>query len=419
MSSDTGIIIVGAGECGARAALSLRENGYRQAITLIGDEVHLPYERPPLSKQVLLDEATPQASAVLNDIRLDERAIRHVSGASASDIDIVGKQLVLSDGRTLPYDKLLLATGAAPRRLSNAPASGRMFYLRTFDDALTLRSWLRADMHVAVLGGGFIGLEVAASARSRGAKVTVIESQERILKRGVPEPIAKTMTALHRRNGVVVKCGVTVLGIEADEQRVAIFLSEGDMISADVLVVGIGAQPRTELAAQAGIAVDNGIAVNERLETSVTDIYAAGDCCSFPHPLYGGRRLRLEAWRNAQDQGILAAANLTGAARSYQAVPYFWSDQYDHTLQIAGLADEGQIVVRRDLGDGALILFHLDGERRMVAASGVGPGNKIAKDIKLSEMLIAKRVIPPIEALAASVNLKSLLPKAAQEIAVL
>lgn len=413
MSDGMGIVIVGAGECGARAALSLRENGYPHAITLIGDEVHLPYERPPLSKQVLLDEAEPRASAVLNETVLAEQAIQHVGGASVDAIDASGKQLLLSDGRELRYEKLLLTTGATPRRLPNAPASDRILYLRTIDEALALRLWMQAGMKVAVLGGGFIGLEVAASARSRGADVTILESQERLLKRGVPEPIAETITALHRRNGVVVKCGVAVLAIEADEQHVGISLSDGDMISADVLVVGIGAQPRTELAVQAGITVDNGIAVNERLETSVADIYAAGDCCSFPHPLYGGRRLRLEAWRNAQDQGVLAAANLMGATHSYHAVPYFWSDQFDHTLQIAGLVDEGRMIVRRDLDNGAFILFHLDHEQRLVAASGVGAGNKVAKDIKLSEMLISKRVIVPIEALAGEVSLKSLLPRAA------
>ncbi|ENN85675.1 putative ferredoxin reductase MocF [Rhizobium freirei PRF 81] len=413
MSGETGIIIVGAGECGARAALSLRENGYRHSITLIGDEAHLPYERPPLSKQVLLDEAEPKASAVLDDAVLGAQAIGHIGGVSADAIDTSGKRLILSDGRTLPYGKLLLTTGATPRRLPNAPASGRILYLRTIDDALALRSFIHAGMHVGVLGGGFIGLEVAASAHSRGARVTIIESQERILKRGVPEPVAETIAALHQRNGVALKCGATVLAIEADEQRVGISLSDGDVILADVLVVGIGAQPRTELAAQAGIAIDNGISVNECMETSVADIYAAGDCCSFPHSLYGGRRLRLEAWRNAQDQGILAAANLMGAARSYEAIPYFWSDQFDHTLQIAGLVDEGRTTVRRDLGDDAFILFHLDADQRLVAASGVGPGNKVAKHIKLSEMLIAKRVIPPIEALAADANLKSLLPRAA------
>lgn len=413
MTDDTGIIIVGAGECGARAALSLRENGYPHPVTIIGEEVHLPYERPPLSKKILLDEGDPQALAVLGHHMLREHNIRHIGGATAIAIDTSAKQLILSDGRTLPYSKLLLSTGATPRRLPNAPASSRIVYLRTIDDALALRPWIRADMHVAVLGGGFIGLEVAASARSRGAKATIIEAQERILTRGVAGPIAEAMASLHRRNGVAIKCGASVLDIEADRQHVAISLSDGDMITADVLVVGIGAQPRTELAAQAGIAVDNGIAVNERLETTVANIYAAGDCCSFPHPLYGGRRLRLEAWRNAQDQGILAAANLLGANRSHDAVPYFWSDQFDHTLQIAGLADEGSSVVRRDLGEGAFILFHLDGEQRLVAASGVGPGNRVAKDIKLSEMLIARRLVLPAEALAGGTNLKSLLPRAA------
>lgn len=413
MSNDAGIIIVGAGECGARAALSLRENGYPYAITLIGDEAHLPYERPPLSKQMLLAEATPQAPTVLNDIMLGERAIRHMGSASASAIDATGKQVILSDGRALAYDRLLLTTGAAPRRLPNVRANARILYLRTINDALALRPWISADMHVAVLGGGFIGLEVAASARNRGARVTVIESQERILKRGVPEQIAETISSLHRRNGVVVKCGLTVSEIDADDRRVSVRLADGTEVTADVLVVGIGAQPRTELAAQAGIAVDNGISVNERLETSVADIYAAGDCCSFPHPLYGGRRLRLEAWRNAQDQGILAAANLAGAARGYDAVPYFWSDQFDHTLQIAGLVDEGRTVVRRDLGDGAFILFHLDDGQRLVAASGVGYGNRVARDMKLSEMLIARQVVPPLDALAADANLKSLLPRAA------
>lgn len=413
MSHNAGIIIVGAGECGARAALSLRENGYPHPITLIGDEIHLPYERPPLSKQVLLAEAAMQAPVVLGDVMLSERAIRHIGDVSANAIDANSKQVIMTDRRILPYDKLLLTTGATPRRLPNVPDSARILYLRTIDDALALRPWMTAGMHVAVLGGGFIGLEVAAAARSRGAKVTVIESQERILKRGVPEPVAEAIASLHRRNGVELKCGVTIREIATDHKHVGIRLADGTEVTADVLVVGIGAQPRTELAVQAGIAVDNGIAVNERLETSVTDIYAAGDCCSFPHPLYGGRRLRLEAWRNAQDQGILAAANLAGAARNYEAVPYFWSDQFDHTLQIAGLVDEGRTVVRRDLGDGAFMLFHLDDEQRLVAASGIGPGNRVAKDMKLSEMLIARRNSPPIEALAADVNLKSLLPRAA------
>lgn len=411
--SEAGIVIVGAGGCGARAALTLRENGYTGPVTLVGDEIHLPYERPPLSKQVLLTETAEPLPAVLSETILGERAIRHLAGIMVAGIDPTAKQVALTDGRALPYDKLLLATGAMPRRLPHVPASPRILYLRTIDDAFALRPWIGAGMHVAVLGGGFIGLEVAASARSRGARVTIVEAQERILKRGVPDAVAETVLSLHRGNGVQVTCGVSVAGIEADEHSVGIRLEDGTQVTADSLVVGIGAQPRIDLVEQAGLALDNGIAVNERLETSVKDIYAAGDCCSFPHPLYGGRRLRLEAWRNAQDQAIIAASNMMGAARGYESIPYFWSDQFDHTLQIVGLVDEGRSVVRRDLGDGAFILFHLDDRGRLVAASGIGAGNRIAKDMKLSEMLIAKRAAPSSEALAAGANLKTLLPRAA------
>ncbi|MFS8113075.1 FAD-dependent oxidoreductase [Rhizobium jaguaris] len=412
MSDRAGIIIVGAGECGARAALTLREKGYEEPITLIGEEFHLPYERPPLSKQALLADSVPQPRAVLSEAAMEERAIRHIAGTTASAIDKTTKHVLLADARRLPYDKLLLTTGAVPRRLPNAPAGPRVRYLRTINDALALRPWIAAGMHVAVLGGGFIGLEVAASARSRGAEVTVVESQERILRRGVPDAVAEVIHSLHRRNGVSVRCGVTVSAINVDDQSVSIDFQDGERVEADVLVVGIGAQPRTELAEQADIAIDNGIAVNEYLETSVKDIYAAGDCCSFPHSLYNGRRLRLEAWRNAQDQGIVAALNMIGLTSSYDSVPYFWSDQFDYTLQIAGLVGEARMTVRRDMGDDAFILFHLDDERRLVAASGIGPGNKIAKDMRLGEMLIAQRIAPPIEALAAGGNLKSLLSRA-------
>jgi len=226
----------------------------------------------------------------------------------------------------------------------------------------------------------------------------------------VPEAIAEKVQALHEANGISILRGSAIERLTGSADGISLTLADGTVVNADMLVVGIGAQPRVELAAQAELAIENGIAVDQTLQTSDPAIFAAGDCCSFP---YDGRRIRLEAWRNAQDQGILAAANLMGAARSYQAVPYFWSDQFDHTLQIAGLVDEGRMVVRRDLGDGAFILFHLDDQQRLVAASGVGPGNKIARDIKLSEILIARRVTPPMEALAGNANLKSMLPRAA------
>lgn len=405
------MLIVGAGECGARAALTLRERGYDGPVTLVGEEPHLPYERPPLSKHAMVAETEPLPKLVGEHEHYAGRRIACVTSASAVAIDRAARRVTLSDGRSLPYDKLLLATGAVPRKLTLPGAdSARCAYLRTHDDALRIRSALKAGSHIAILGGGFIGLEIAASARKRGADVTVIEALPRILTRGVPETIAQVVDARHRREGVILACGKAVLALRETPSGIEIGLADGSTIAASLLVIGIGAVPVTDLAQRAGLALENGIAVDAQLRTSDPDIYAAGDCCSFPLAVYGGRRVRLESWRNAQDQGQLAARNMLGAGESASAVPWFWSDQYDLTLQIAGLPDEGTQTVRRDLSEDAFILFHLAGDGRLVAASGIAHGNAVAKDIRLAEMLIAKGAKPDPAALARpEVKLKSLL----------
>jgi 3-phenylpropionate/trans-cinnamate dioxygenase ferredoxin reductase subunit len=406
-----GMLIVGAGECGARAALTLRERSYDGPVTLVGEEPHLPYERPPLSKDAMVSEAEPAPKFVGGPEHYAGRGIACVTSARAAAIDRMARRVTLSDGRSLPYDKLLLATGAAPRKLPLPGAdSARCAYLRNHDDALRIRAALKPGSHVAILGGGFIGLEIAASARKRGAGVTVIEALPRILTRGVPEAIAAIVDARHRREGVTLACGKAVLALRETASGIEIALADGSTVAADLLVIGIGAVPVTDLAQKAGLAIENGIAVDVQLRTSDPDIYAAGDCCSFPLAVYGGRRVRLESWRNAQDQGQLAARNMLGAAESASAVPWFWSDQYDLTLQIAGLPDEGTQTVRRDLSADAFILFHLAGDGRLVAASGIAQGNAVAKDIRLAEMLIAKGAKPDPTALAQpDVKLKSLL----------
>jgi 3-phenylpropionate/trans-cinnamate dioxygenase ferredoxin reductase subunit len=269
---------------------------------------------------------------------------------------------------------------------------------------------LQPGRTLAVIGGGFIGLELAASARRRGCAVTVIEGLPRILSRAVPEELAEVIAARHRAEGVDLRCGSGVEAIVETADRIEIRLTQGEVVTADHLIVGIGAVPVTSLAASAGLAIDNGIAVNDRLQTPDPDIFAAGDCCSFPLPIYGGRRVRLEAWRNAQDQGNLAARNMLGADAAISAVPWFWTDQYDLVLQLAGLADAGSATVRRALGDGAFVLFHLDAEGHLVAAAGIGRGNVVARDIRLAEMMIGKRAKPDPKALAdPQFKLKSLL----------
>ena len=404
-----GMVIVGAGECGGRAALALRELGFDRPVTLVGDEPHLPYERPPLSKEAMTGEA-PAIKAIASDELLAERSIRHIHSVQVVAIDRATHEVRLSDGSSLPYEKLLLATGSTPRRLPMPGLGARCVYLRTFNDALAIRAHLRAGNRVAIIGGGFIGLELAAAARKLGADVTVIEAQPRILMRGVPAEIAAIIHQAHEAEGVRVLTGQGIATIADDGAEVRITLADAREVVADLAVIGIGAVPVTALAAEAGLTIDNGIAVDAGLRTSDPDIFAAGDCCSFPLAVYGGRRVRLEAWRNAQEQGALAARNMLGAGEAHIAVPWFWSDQYGLTLQIAGLSDEGRSVVRRDLGDGAFILFHLAEDGRLVAASGIGPGNAVARDIRLAEMLIAKRATPDREALGSQAfKLKSLL----------
>ncbi|RWH77257.1 MAG: ferredoxin reductase [Mesorhizobium sp.] len=404
-----GMVIIGAGECGGRAALALRELFYDGPVTLVGDEPHLPYERPPLSKEAMATDA-PAIKAIASDEVLAGRSIRHIHSVQAVAIDRAAHLMHLSDGSVLPYDKLLLATGSTPRRLPLPGLGARCVYLRTFNDALAIRAHLSAGNRIAIVGGGFIGLELAAAARRLGATATVIEAQPRILMRGVPAEIARTIHEAHEAEGVKILCGDGIAAIVDDGAQVRIALAGGQEIVADLAVIGIGAVPVTGLAAEAGLTIDNGIAVDAALRTSDPDIFAAGDCCSFPLAVYGGRRVRLEAWRNAQEQGALAARNMLGAGEAHAAVPWFWSDQYGLTLQISGLADEGSKVVRRDLDDGAFILFHLAQDGRLVAASGIGPGNAVARDIRLAEMLIARRAKPAPEALGSqTIKLKSLL----------
>ncbi|MGO7268885.1 NAD(P)/FAD-dependent oxidoreductase [Rhizobium ruizarguesonis] len=402
-------VILGAGECGARAAFALREKGFAGEITLVGAEPLPPYERPPLSKAGSTDASDPKFIAAAE--KYIENGIRLLTGLEARDIDPASRIVTLSDGTVLSYDKLLLATGAAARSLPGAPVGSRHIRsLRTHHDAAALREAMKPGRHIAIIGGGFIGLELAATARLLGAEVTVIEGLERVLKRGVPEEIAHLITERHRAEGVDIRCGVSIEALTAENGKALIRLSTGEVIEADLVLVGIGARPNVEIAERAGLAIDNGIAVDTYLRTSAADVFAAGDCCSFPLPIYGGRRVRLESWRNAQEQGTLAAANMLGFNEAVSSVPWFWSDQYDMTLQISGLAEGAAMHQRRDLGAGAFILFHLDADGRLIAASGIGPGNAVARDIRLAEMLISARAHPNPAALAASdIKLKSLL----------
>ncbi|TGB14755.1 ferredoxin reductase [Streptomyces sp. MZ04] len=406
-----GLVVVGGGECGARAAFALREAGWKGPVTLVGAEDMLPYERPPLSKSALTAAHLPAPVTIRDSDALKDADITFVGGAPAVDIDRDVHKVELADGQRIRYERLLLATGARARRLPlGGAAVADVHYLRSHVDALALRKRLRPGARIGVIGAGFLGLEVAASAASRGCAVTVVEAAPQPMSRAVPAPLAATVAARHAHAGVDIRCGVAVVALRARGDDVEIRLTTGDPLVCDTVMAGVGAVPDTALAEKAGLAVENGVRVDARLTTSDPDIFAAGDCCSFPHPLYDNRRVRLESWRNAQDQGVAVARAMLGADEPFTAVPWFWSDQYDLTLQIAGLPDAAVTETVRRRPDGVEVRYGIGADGRLLAASAVGPGNAVSKDIRLAETLISRRATPAPEALADPVvSLKALL----------
>lgn len=397
------IVVVGAGECGTRAAMALRERGFDGSITLIGREDVHAYERPPLSKASL---AADDAALVhpWTPEQLAEAGVSLRLGTDVTAIDREKRTVETGDG-PVPYDRLLLATGAHPRRLDLEP----VHYLRTHEDAAALRALVRPDGRMLVIGAGFIGLEIAAAARDRGMEVVVVEAADRVLSRMVPAVIAERVVALHADHGVRIRTATTVTDVRDEGGGLRAVLSDGEELVVDAAVAGVGAAPSTELASAAGLLIEDGVVVDEQLRTSDPRIWAAGDCATFPDPR-SGRRVRVESWRNAHDQAVTVAAAMTGGEDPHAAVPWFWSDQYDQMLQTAGLPGTGVREVLREREDGSLMHFELDSEGRLLSATSLGRGPIVAKDIRVVEQLIAAGATPDPEALAdPDVRLRSLL----------
>lgn len=388
------MVIIGAGHCGGRVALALRGMGWNGAITLIGEETILPYERPPLSKSVLAgqmemtgiqlaDEAAYRAADI--GLRLD---------ATVHAIDRVAKTVFLESGESIEYSCLLLATGGSARQLSIPGAMHpQVLSLRTHADAMQIKSHLKAGNRVILIGGGFIGLEVASTARDAGCTVDVIEGAPRLLSRAVPESIAARVLALHGKRGTQISLGSQPVEIRHQaDGSLALVLADGSSKAADLIVAGVGMLPRTELAKQSGLTVEQGIVVDGQLRTSDAAIFAAGDVCQFPSAL-SGALIRQETWHNAETQASVVAANMLGAETSYVELPWFWSDQYDHTLQVCGEPGHGVSSVTRLLeGDGILIFF-LDTDGRLVGGSGFGQASAVTKDLKIMRKLVEKRAL--------------------------
>jgi 3-phenylpropionate/trans-cinnamate dioxygenase ferredoxin reductase subunit len=331
-------LIVGAGQAGGRAAETLRAQGYTGHVVLVGDESWRPYERPPLSKDVLLsaDDANCYQGWLHNADFYEMPNLERVHDA-VERLDTENRIAHLKSGRTIPYAKCLLTTGGRCRPMASLPASPKVVSLRTLDDAMRLRQLLAGAESVAVIGGGFLGLEFAASAVARGVRATVYESAPRLLARALPEAFSERLLAKHRAMGVEILLGAGQTRVTQSGQQVEIDGAGGRRVY-DFCVVAVGQLPNEELASASGIEVRNGIVVDEYCRTSAPGVYAAGDCANFPLGLER-RATRLESWQNAQDQASVAARNMLGEALPYQPLPWFWTDQHDWNIQMLGLYD--------------------------------------------------------------------------------
>ena len=365
MPAEPAYVIVGASMAGAKAAETLREEGFGGSIVLLGEEQERPYERPPLSKGYLLGKDEKSSIYVHEQAWYAEHDVDLRLGVTATGLDIGSRQVTLAGGGTVGYDRLLLATGAAPRRLSvpGADLEG-VVYLRRVGDSEHLSAALRGGGRVVIVGAGWIGLEVAAAAREFGCEVTVVEPEAGALNRHVGPELGKMFTDLHREHGVVFRFGESVTELRGSGGKVTtVSTSAGAEVDAELVVVGIGAVPATRLAADAGLDVANGVIADAGLRTSAHEVFAAGDVANAFHPLYG-KHIRVEHWANALNGGPAAARSMLGRGVSYDAVPYFFSDQYDLGMETAGLPEPGsydQVVYRGDREAREFIAFWLSG----------------------------------------------------------
>jgi 3-phenylpropionate/trans-cinnamate dioxygenase ferredoxin reductase subunit len=374
------IVIVGAGQAGARAAEALRTGGYRGALILVGEEEEPPYERPALSKGVLFGSEAAESTYCLPRAFYDEREIRLRLATRVVAIAPAAQRLLLSSGEWLAYDKLLLCTGSRVRPLPGAPDAAGVHYLRTLQDCARLASELRPGGRLVVVGGGFIGLEVVSTAVRRGMSVAVVERQPNLLERVVPRGIAAAVERLHRRHGVALHLGTAAAEILCEERVTGVRLADGSLLPADVVVIGIGIIPNTELAEAAGAESDDGLIVDEHGRTTLDNIYAAGDVTNHPNPILGCR-LRLESWQNAQNQAVAVARNMLGFGAPYAEVPWFWSDQFETNIQMVGAAaPDATVHWRGDAESGRAMAFAFEGRRlRYAAAFNLGAEIRFAR----------------------------------------
>jgi 3-phenylpropionate/trans-cinnamate dioxygenase ferredoxin reductase subunit len=402
------VLVVGAGHAGAQVASALRQFKFEGSIGLMGDEPELPYERPPLSKDYLSGDKSFERILIRPEKCWTERNVDLLPGCRAVAVDPEARRVTLSDGAVVGYGKLVWATEGTPRRLTCAGDHLQgVHYVRTRADIDKIVEQLPSTRSVVVIGGGYIGLEMAAVLAKLGKTVTILETLDRVLARVAGEPLSRFYEAEHRSHGVDVRLGTTVACIEGVAEKArAVLLADGTLVPADMVIVGIGIVPRVEPLTAAGAQGGNGVAVNAVCETTLPHVYAIGDCALHANDFANGTPIRLESVQNANDMATTVAKAITGDVQPYHAVPWFWSTQYDLRLQTIGLsAGHDQVVVRGDPATRSFSVAYLK-QGRLIAVDCVN----MTKDFVQARALVSGRVTPPVRQLAdAQVPLKDLL----------
>ncbi|MQQ99629.1 NAD(P)/FAD-dependent oxidoreductase [Glaciimonas soli] len=386
MEKPNTIVVIGGGQAAGWVLKTLRAEGFAGRLLMIAAEPHAPYERPPLSKAVLAGTASLSSVQLISDEEFQALNVECIQPDEAISIDRITRTVHCRSSRSVNYDQLVLATGGEARRLSEGVTNNaHVHYLRTLSDASALRVALDGKRQLVVIGGGWIGLEVAATARKLGLEVTVVEAFERLCARAAPLQISAVLQALHEKNGVKILLNSQLENLSDLDGTISVQLKDGSVLTADVVVAGIGQTPNVDLALTCGLEVDNGIVVDNQGRTSDSLIFSCGDVANQPHHLSDGR-LRLESWANAQNQAVVVAKAMLGSDEIHAEAPWFWSDQYDLNLQILGFAPaDAEVVVRGDLDAANATLFFFKDD---VLCSAIALNN--GRDIKVAKRWMAQ-----------------------------
>ncbi len=388
---DYQIIILGGGQSAAHAATTIRQYDSESSIAIVTNESYLPYERPPLSKKFLINEVEIDEFLFFNEEHYKNLKIDILKNEEIKNVNFE-KNIIESNNNKISYNKLLIATGCKNRTLNLENVDQKdLFYLRDINESTKIKNKFNSSENILIIGGGFIGLEIASSAKQLGKNVNVVELADNLMGRIVPKEISTIVRKKHEENGVNIHLRTNITSIKKNTDNYTIQLSNNASVICNMIIVGIGAIPNVEIFDNTALKIDNGIITNQYNKTSIENVFAAGDVSNFYHPLYE-ENIRLESWKHAQNHGVSAGKNIVGQKTEYSEVPWMWSDQYNLNLQLTGRCDEYDSLVKRGKDENDGIIYFFMKNNQVFGACGVGIGGKIAKDIRIAGILSDKKI---------------------------